>query len=526
MIILSEAYKQTLLTLKNKIRQAQSKIVLTANIQMLAIYWEIGEFIIQLEKQKDWGSKIIDQLSADLKNEFPELKGLSPRNLRYMRNFYVNWPELSLLQQTNGLPVVDIILQQPVAKLPWGHICILNDRVKTNKERGFYAIKTAENNWSRNMLLNQIDSGLFNRQGKLQHNFNNALPELQGDLANELFKDPYKFDFFQLSEEAKERDLEDALITHLQKFLTELGKGFAFVGRQERFEKGGHEYFIDLLFYHTKLHSYIALELKTGEFKPEFAGKMNFYLSVIDEDLRSTGDNPSIGLILCKNKNKITAEYALRDMQKPMGIAEYQFTDAIPQNLKGELPSIEDLEFEMEKTIELNQKPYEKQLDKLKMLISNLNHEELQEKKSNEAIFKLFNEILPKLVEKSNRVLIESIYPLFDSYILNRTINNDTFEFYTSVDLEMIMGKGTVDQIGLALRLMGLKKAGTKAFSITQNFLIFLYDYHYEIGGTSENPWYKRLYHQVWEEKDIEQISERWVEIVIGEITKRIEFIS
>ncbi|HEY2580624.1 MAG TPA: DUF1016 domain-containing protein [Mucilaginibacter sp.] len=374
--------------------------------------------------------------------------------------------------------------------------------------------------------MNQIDSNLFERQGKLQHNFKKALPEVHGDLANELFKDPYKFDFLQLSEEAKERDLEDALITHLQKFLIESGKGFAFLGRQERLEKGGNEYFIDLLFYHTKLHSYVALELKTGEFKPEFAGKMNFYLSVIDDDLRSIGDNPSIGLILCKNKNKITAEYALRDIHKPMGIAEYQFTDAIPQNLKDELPSIEDLEFEMEKTIEIIQKPYEKQLDKLKALISNLNHEELQEKINDKAVFKLFNEILPRILEKSDHILKKNIYPLFDSHTLSRTINHDSFDFYTSVDLEMMLKKANINQIGLTIRLKGFKKAGTKAFSINNDFLIRLYDYYYEIGSTIENSWYKRLYHQQWDEKDIEQMSETWVEKIIEEITNRIEFIS
>jgi len=241
--MLPAIYKQTLLSLKDKIRQAQTRAVLTANIQLLGIYWEIGEFVVRLEKEQGWGSKVIAQLSADLKFEFPELKGLSPRNLRYMRAFFENWPEFASFRDTYTIQSDNVILQQPVAKLPWGHICILNDRVKTNEERRFYASKTAENNWSRNVLLNQIDSRLFDRQGKLQHNFERTLSQPQGDLARELFKDPYKFDFFQLSEDAKERDLENALITHLQKFLVELGKGFAFYSRQERLEKAGRSIF-------------------------------------------------------------------------------------------------------------------------------------------------------------------------------------------------------------------------------------------------------------------------------------------
>ncbi|QEC75870.1 PDDEXK nuclease domain-containing protein [Mucilaginibacter ginsenosidivorax] len=525
MNVLPESYKDTLIALKNKIRRAQTKIVLTANVQLLAIYWEIGEFICHIEKQKDWGSKIIDQISADLKDDFPELKGLSPRNLRYMRNFFVNWPQLSLLRQ-NGIAVDNLILQQPVAKLPWGHICILNDRIKSDEERNFYAAKTAENNWSRNVLLNQIDSGLFIRQGKLLNNFTHTLPLLQGDLAKELFKDPYKFDFFHLSEEAKERDLENALIADIQKFLLELGKGFAFVGRQFKIDKGDSEYFLDLLFYHTKLHCYIVLELKTGEFKPEYAGKMNFYLSVIDEHEKASGDNPSIGIILCKSKNKITAEYTLRDMNKPMGIAEYNLTDAIPTEIKAELPSIEDLENELEKSVKLNQKPYEKQLDKMKTLISNLNHEELREKVSNQAIYKLFTELLPQIVSQAEIILNPDIYSLFDYHSISRTINNNDFEYNTSIDLEMMMIQGDVQQVGLTINLKGFKKAGVETFSVFQTFLILFSDYFYEIGTTRRDVWRKYLYHEILNDNDISYIVDKWVDKIINDINERIAAIA
>jgi predicted nuclease of restriction endonuclease-like (RecB) superfamily len=524
--MLPAIYSQTLTSLKDKIRQAQTRAVLTANVQLLTIYWEIGEFVVKLEKEHGWGSKIIDQLSADLKTEFPELKGLSSRNLRYMRAFYENWPELTTLQHSNVSEISDVILQQPVAKLPWGHICIINDRLKNTEERRFYALKTAENNWSRNVLLNQIDSGLFERQGKLQHNFDRTLSQPQGDLASELFKDPYKFDFFQLAENAKERDLENALINHLQKFLVELGKGFAFYGRQERLEKGGEEYILDLLFYHTKLHCYVVIELKIGEFKPEYAGKMNFYLSVVDDDYRMPGDNPSIGIILCKNKNKVTAEYALRDIHKPLGIAEYNLSDAIPQEIKGELPSIEDLENELEKSIEINQKPYELELNRLKSLISNLNREELKEKISDAFVFQLFTEVIPMVMQKAEPILESSIYPLFDNYLLNRNINNTSFEFYTSVDLESMQRQGTVSQLGIALRLNGFKKAGTKAFNIFYDLNFSMQDYYFTIGGRDENAWQTRLYHEQWMERDIDQLAEYMITKVLEEINKRIEVIT
>lgn len=519
------SYKQTLIILKDRIRAAQTKAILTANTQLLCIYWEIGKFIVDLEKQKEWGAKVIEQLSRDLKREFSNITGLSTRNLRYMRSFYINWPDFFLIYN-NSLTVSELILQQPVAKLPWGHICVLCDRIKTTEERNFYVNKIIENNWSRNMLSNQIESNVFLRQGKLQHNFKKTLSEFQGDLAKEQFKDPYKFDFFQLTIESQERDLEEALIIHIQKFLTELGKGFAFVGRQVHVENGDKDYYIDLLFYHIKLHSYIVLELKSGDFKPEYAGKMNFYLSIIDEEYKLDGDNPSIGLILCKNKNKITAEYALRDVNKPIGIAEYLLKDAIPSNLKSELPSIEDLELELEKSIEINQKPYEKQLDKLKILVDSLNHKEVKESKSKQSVFHIFETILLKIIEKLSPIFEQEIYPLFESHMLYRTINNDGAQYYNAQEIEIQFEGNNIKQVGLTLILKGFKKAGVQVFSTVHELPVFLYDYYYEVGGNSELSWKNCLYHENWTEEEIQNLSEKWIEQIIEVLSVRIAIVS
>jgi len=267
------------------------------------------------------------------------MKGFSPRNLRYMRTFAETYPDGQFLQQA-------------VAKLPWGHNVRILDYVKTDQERRWYVEQTLRNGWSRDVLVFQIESRLFQRQGKAVSNFDTTLPNLQSDLAQQVLKDPYSFDFLSLDSEAHERDLERSLVDHIQKFLLELGVGFAFVGRQYHMEVGDQDFYIDLLFYHLKLRCFFVVELKTTEFKPEYAGKMNFYLSVVDDLLRHPSDQQSIGLILCKEKNRLVAEYALRDLAKPIGVSEFRLGEALPDKLKGQLPTIEQLEAEL-KTIEV-----------------------------------------------------------------------------------------------------------------------------------------------------------------------------
>lgn len=331
----SSAYKALLADLKRRIQQAQVWAGLAVNRELVLLYWSIGREILIRQEREGWGAKVIDSLARDLHQSFPEMKGLSPRNLKYMRALAEAWPEES-------------IVQQAAAQIPWFHNCTLLDKVKDPLERLWYTQQTIANGWSRNVLILQIESGLYRRQGKAISNFEVALPKPQSDLAQQLLKDPYNFDFLTLDKDARERDIERGLLDHLRQFLLELGSGFAFVGSQVPLEVGGEDYHLDLLFYHLKLRSFIVVELKVGTFRPDYVGKMNFYLSAVDDLFRHPSDQPSIGLILCRSKEGIVVEYALRDIGKPMGIAEFRLTESLPESLKSTLPSIEELESELD----------------------------------------------------------------------------------------------------------------------------------------------------------------------------------
>lgn len=333
----SQSYQQLLARLKNQIRTAQTRAAAAVNQELISLYWQIGQEILARQKQEGWGAKVVDRLSADLRSEFPDMQGLSSRNLGYMKAFAEAWPEES-------------ILQQAVAKLPWGHNLRLLSLVSSPDERLWYAQQAVENGWSRNVLVLQIESGLYRRQGKAITNFQATLPKPQSDLAAQLLKDPYNFDFLTLTREARERDLERGLLEHLREFLIELGVGFAFVGSQVPLEVAGEDFRLDLLFYHLKLRCFVVIDLKMGAFKPEYAGKLNFYLSAVDDMFRHADDKPTIGLILCKTKNGVIAEYALRGMTKPLGVSEFQLIEQLPGPLKGTLPTIEEIEAELSGT--------------------------------------------------------------------------------------------------------------------------------------------------------------------------------
>lgn len=332
----SPTYVALLTDLKARIRTARIKAALAANTELVQLYFEIGQAIAERQQLEGWGKGTIERLSRDLRREFPDMKGFSPRNLLYMKQF---------ARAYAGAP----ISQQPVAKLPWGHNLILIDRLDIPEQRAWYARMTLEHGWSRDILSIQIETRLYERQVEAPKltNFRARLPQPHSDLAEQTLKDPYIFDFLSIGQEAHEREIERALVQHITRFLLELGAGFAFVGRQYHLEIGGQDFFIDLLFYHLKLRSYVVVELKTGAFKPADAGQLNFYLSAIDDQLRHPADNPTIGLILCKDRNRMIAEYALRDIQKPMGISEYRLVEAIPEDLKTSLPTIEELEQEL-----------------------------------------------------------------------------------------------------------------------------------------------------------------------------------
>ena len=318
--MLDTSYVSVIENIKNQIRSSQHKAILNANKELIILYWNIGKVI---NENSTWGSKFLSKLSSEITNEFPSTKGFSVRNLKNMARFYREYPEIEIVQSVT-------------AQITWTHnIEIL--RVESKEQRLWYINKTIENGWSVNVLAHQIDTNLYARQieQKKVANFETKLPSPQSELALETMKDPYVFDFIELKEDAKEKDLEDALINNITKVLLELGKGFAFVGHQYHLEVAGEDYYIDLLFYNIKLKCYVVIELKIGEFRPEYAGQLSFYLTAIDEQIKEVNDNPTIGLLLCRYKNNIIAEYTLRDMNKPMGVSEYKIKDY--------LPSIEEL---------------------------------------------------------------------------------------------------------------------------------------------------------------------------------------
>lgn len=327
-------YADLLNQLKQKILSARQKSVLSVNRELIVLYWEIGREVLTRQAAEKWGSKVIARLSADLSREFPEMKGFSQRNLKYMRAFAEAYPDARFVQQA-------------VAQIPWGHNVRILDYVKVPREREWYIRKTIEHGWSRNVLVHQIESRLYHRQGKAITNFSRTLPQPQSELAREVLKDPYIFDFLGIGEDALERDIERTLIENLRRFLLELGVGFSFVGSQYHLEVGGQDFYLDMLFYHLRLRCFVVIDIKIGEFQPEFAGKMNFYLSAVDDLLRHKNDQPSIGVILCKAKNKVIVEYALRDNRKPIGVSGYKLTESLPKKLKGSLPTVEEIEAEL-----------------------------------------------------------------------------------------------------------------------------------------------------------------------------------
>ena len=328
-------YADWLAELKTRIHAAQQRAALAVNRELVLLYWQIGRDILARQAEQGWGAKVIDRLAHDLRTAFPDMKGFSPRNLKYMRAFAEAWPDADFVQEV-------------LAQLPWYHQLALLDKLPDAQARRWYAAKAIEHGWSRNVLVMQIETRLLECGGSAVTNFPVTLPAPQSDLARESLKDPYRFDFLGLTEEAQEREIENALVRHVTEFLLELGAGFAFVGRQVPLEVGGEDFFIDLLFYHLKLRCYVVIELKAGDFKPEHLGQLGFYLTAVNRQVKSEQDGPTIGLLLCKGKNKVVAEYALGDKTQPIGIAEYKLAQALPEPLQTNLPTIEQIEREME----------------------------------------------------------------------------------------------------------------------------------------------------------------------------------
>ncbi|MFP3017179.1 MAG: YhcG family protein [Wolbachia sp.] len=334
--VIAKEYTEFLEQLKEQIATSRYKAALAVNSKLIVLYHHIGTEILKRQKEHGWGAKIIDQLSKDLRSAFPEMKGFSPRNLKYMRKFAEEYSDIEFVQE-------------PLAQLTWYHNVTLLEKIESRETRLFYIKEAIEHGWSRNIMVMQIELGLHKRQGKAITNFKEKLPSPQSDLAHYTLKDPYVFDFLSIGKDANEREVEKGLVGHVEKFLLELGEGFAFVGRQFHLDVGNKDFYIDLLFYHLKLRCFVVIELKDKDFKPEYAGKMNFYLSAVDDLLKHETDQPSIGLILCRSKDNVLAKYTLKDISKPIGLAEYQITESLPKNIRTALPTIEELEAELSK---------------------------------------------------------------------------------------------------------------------------------------------------------------------------------
>ena len=374
-LIIDKEYKAWLSDIKLKVRNVQIKAALKVQTELLTFYWDLGADIVGKQTHAKWGDGLIEQLSKDLMTEFPEMKGFSRSNLMYIKKWYLFYSSATLPNQIVQQAVAQLPagqkVQQPVGqtqgveksqqvvgqteqwaiphitRIPWGHNIAIITKCKNIDEALYYVQCTLTHNWSRSVLMHQIESGLYKREGNAVTNFALTLPKPQSDLATQTLKDPYVFDFLTMTKNYDERDLENALVAHVRQFLLELGAGFAYMGKQIALQVGEREFFIDLLFYHTKLHCYIVVELKVVDFEPEHAGKLNFYLKAIDSQLRTERDRPTIGILICKKKDKIVAEYALSDINKPIGVSEYRLTESIPDTFKGSLPTIEQIEAEL-----------------------------------------------------------------------------------------------------------------------------------------------------------------------------------
>lgn len=342
-------YHLWLAELKANIRNSQIKAAIAINSELIRLYWNLGKQIVEKQQASRWGSGFIEQLSKDLQVEFPDIKGLSARNLWKCKRFFLFYSqELTILPQ-----VVAELSDSVLFKIPWGHHDVILTHIQSPKEAFFYIHKTIENGWSRAILEYHIEKGLFHQQGKSINNFKKTLPPPQSELADNLLKDPYHFDFLQLSEKAKERDIEKGLVRQISQFLLELGKGFAYMGQQYPLQVGKKKYFLDLLFYHTKLKGYIVIELKAKEFEPEFIGKLNFYISAIDEWVRDKYDRPTIGILLCKEKDNYEVEFSLRDINKPIGVSSYTYSE-LPEDIRQALPDIETLKKQLQNFVSNN----------------------------------------------------------------------------------------------------------------------------------------------------------------------------
>ena len=527
---LPDKYLHIITSLKEKIRQARLKAAVVVNSSLLQVYWEIGNTILEQQKEEGWGAKIINRLSVDLKTEFPDFKGLSVRNLKYMRAFAEAYPQFgqqSAAQIQNQDNQIVTIVQQPAAQLPWGHHQVLLDKVKEPGQRLFYIQKAVENGWSRDIMVHQIETGLYERTGKAITNFKTTLPDIQSDLAQQTIKNPYVFDFLSFSEEIKERELEKALIQHLKKFMLELGKGFAYVGNQKNLVVAGDDFFLDLLFYNYHMHCFVVFELKVGEFKPEFAGKLNFYVNTINEQLKGAEDKPTIGVLLCKTPNETVIKYSLQGIDSPIGVADYQFTKALPVALKTEMPTVEELELELEQGYEELKNPAQKRMDALKEKLAQIKGPEVKQVATTAILFEMIDKSLVPLFGQLIKNM-EEIKPLFvtENYFWESKDGNLSQLEEMAAHWKNEEWLRSQNSFFFIYQLHGFKKAGTDAFNVGYQLNVRLDVYWYGVMLTNYNnheTLVKKLYGEQLTTEDINKITDIVLEAMITDIDQNIE---
>ena len=526
-------YLNILESLKERIRQARFRAAFTVNAELLKLYWEIGNTIIEQQKQEGWGAKIIDRLAIDLKTEFPDFKGLSIRNLKYMRAFAEAYPQFmqqgaAQIENVELLPSIPIV-QQAAAQLPWGHHQVVLDKVKEPQQRLFYIQKCIENGWSRNILSEQIASNLYERQGKAITNFKHTLPQVQSDLVQQTLKSPYVFDFISLSEEIKERELEKGLIQHLKKFMLELGKGFAYVGNQKNLVVEGDDFFLDLLFYNYHLRCFVVFELKVGDFEPEFAGKLNFYVNTVNEQMKGADHEPTIGVLLCKTPNETVVKYSLKGIGSPIGVADYELARALPKQLKGEIPTVEEFEAEIEKEYEELKSPSQKRFDILKEKLSQLKGEGIKQTATNQILF----EIVDKSLIPLYKALIQRMDDFKEWFLSsNYSWHGKNIQYIEAKDVSLFAEqwkneeflKGTTN-FPFSYHLNGFIKGGTEAFNTG-----FQLDYRIDtywwgfilLNYTNQQPIKKKMYHEQLSSEDIQEIVETAYNYVMDNIERNL----
>ncbi len=527
----NKGYFSILENLKIKIKSARQKAAITLNTQLLELYWEIGNAISQQQQQEGWGTKVVERLAKDLKMEFPDFKGLSVRNLHNMKSFSEAWSRSPILQppvaklQSNDNHMFNF-LEPLVTQIPWAHHIVLLNKTKAGEERLFYLKKSVENGWSRSVLTLQIESQLHLRQGKAITNFELTLPKPHSDQARETLKNPYLFDFLGIGEDIQERELEKALIQHIKKFTLELGRGFAYVGNQYNLTVEDDEYFLDLLFYNYHLHCFVVFELKVHPFKPEYAGKLNFYITTINEKIKGEKDLPTIGVLLCKTPNETVVKYSLQNINAPIGVAAYEFTKALPKQLKGGMPTIEELEQELEKEIEEYKEqidPVSARLKTIKERLKRMNQGEIQTSTMYPVLIKLYKESLKPLYKeliKQLGVFEEEFYMTSYGWEANDFNANDM----AALDLLMKDKKSmeNVREIEFFFDLWGFKKGEVECYNehLLLKFIIQDYWYGFTLRNYNDHKLFlKKMYHQPLDKKDIQAI----IDVLMNKIMDRME---